>query len=259
MLVNGVAPVIAPALGGIILSVAVWRVIFVILTIFGILMVMGSLTKIPESLSLEYRDSSGIKVIFQNFKSLLGTPRFVLPMLIQGVSFILLFSYISASPFLVQKIYGVSPLHFSWMFAGIGITLIVSSQLTGKLVDYIHTQTLLRLLTCIQIIGVCIVSLTLIQHGSFIFLVIGFITLVAPVTGVATLGFSIAMEESTTGNGSASSLLGLVQFLFGGIVTPLVNVKGEYNSMPYLTIIISAIVILVILHLINFKVFKTKR
>ena len=79
------------------------------------------------------------------------------------------------------------------------------------------------------------------------FLVIGFITLVAPVTGVATLGFSIAMEESTTGNGSASSLLGLVQFLFGGIVTPLVNVKGEYNSMPYLTIIISAIVILVIL------------
>lgn len=103
MLVNGVAPVIAPALGGIILSVAVWRVIFVILTIFGILMVMGSLTKIPESLSLEYRDSSGIKVIFQNFKSLLGTPRFVLPMLIQGVSFILLFSYISASPFLVQK------------------------------------------------------------------------------------------------------------------------------------------------------------
>ena len=48
MLVNGVAPVIAPALGGIILSVAVWRVIFVILTIFGILMVMGSLTKIPN-------------------------------------------------------------------------------------------------------------------------------------------------------------------------------------------------------------------
>ena len=259
MLVNGVAPVIAPALGGIILSVAVWRVVFVILTIFGILMIMGSLTKIPESLSLEYRDSSGIKVIFQNFKSLLGTPRFVLPMLIQGVSFILLFSYISASPFLVQKIYGVSPLHFSWMFAGIGITLIISSQLTGKLVDYIHTQTLLRLLTCIQIIGVCIVSLTLIQHGPFIFLVIGFITLVAPVTGVATLGFSIAMEESTTGNGSASSLLGLVQFLFGGIVTPLVNVKGEYNSTPYLTIIISAIVILIILHLINFKVFKTKR
>ena len=195
MLVNGVAPVIAPALGGIILSVAVWRVVFVILTIFGILMIIGSLIKVPESLSLEYRDSSGIKVIFQNFKSLLGTPRFVLPMLIQGVTFILLFSYISASPFLVQKIYGISPLHFSWMFAGIGITLIISSQLTGKLVDYIQTQTLLRLLTCIQIIGTCIVSLTLIQHGPFVFLVIGFITLVAPVTGVATLGFSIAMGK----------------------------------------------------------------
>lgn len=143
------------------------------------------------------------------------------------------------------------------MFAGIGITLIVSSQLTGKLVDYIHTQTLLRLLTCIQVIGVCIVSLTLIQHGSFIFSD-WFYNISSSSYRCSYFRVSIAMEESTTGNGSASSLLGLVQFLFGGIVTPLVNVKGEYNSMPYLTIIISAIVILVILHLINFKVFKTK-
>lgn len=113
MLVNGVAPVLAPALGGLILSVAVWRMVFVILTIFGVLMVMGSLFKVPESLAVEHRDSSGIGVIFRNFKSLFSTPRFVLPMLIQGVTFIMLFSYISASPFLVQKIYGVSALHFS--------------------------------------------------------------------------------------------------------------------------------------------------
>ena len=83
------------------------------------------------------------------------------------------------------------------------------------------------------------------------FLVIGFITLVAPVTGVATLG-SIAMEESTTGNGSASSLLDLYNFYLRYCYT-FGKCKGEYNSMPYLTIIISAIVILVILHLINFK------
>ncbi|MCC3665405.1 multidrug effflux MFS transporter [Staphylococcus haemolyticus] len=237
MLVNGVAPVIAPALGGLILSFAVWRMVFVILTLFGVLMVLGSLFKVPESLSVKNRDSSGVNVIFSNFKSLLTTPRFVLPMLIQGVTFIMLFSYISASPFLVQKIYGVSPLHFSWMFAGVGITLIIASQIAGKLVDYFHPQVLLRAFTIIQIIGVVIVSLTLINHWHFALLVIGFIVLVAPVTGVATLGFSIAMEERTTGSGSASSLLGLLQSLLGGLVTPLVNLKGEYNIMPYIIII----------------------
>lgn len=256
MLVNGVAPVIAPALGGVILSFAVWRMVFVILTIFGVLMVTGSLFKVPESLSSEHRDKSGIGIIFSNFKSLLSTPRFVLPMLIQGVTFIMLFSYISASPFLVQKIYGVSALHFSWMFAGIGITLIVSSQIAGKLVDYYHPQVLLRVMTIVQIVGVIIVALTLINHWHFALLVIGFIVLVAPVTGVATLGFSIAMDERTTGSGSASSLLGLLQSLLGGIVTPLVNLKGEYNSSPYIMIISITAIILIILQLLNMKVFK---
>lgn len=256
MLVNGVAPVIAPALGGLILSFAVWRMVFVILTLFGVLMVLGSLFKVPESLSIENRDSSGVNVIFSNFKSLLTTPRFVLPMLIQGVTFIMLFSYISASPFLVQKIYGVSPLHFSWMFAGVGITLIIASQIAGKLVDYFHPQVLLRAFTIIQIFGVVIVSLTLINHWHFALLVIGFIVLVAPVTGVATLGFSIAMEERTTGSGSASSLLGLLQSLLGGLVTPLVNLKGEYNSMPYIIIISLTAILLIILQLLNIKVFK---
>lgn len=256
MLVNGVAPVIAPALWGLILSFAVWRMVFVILTLFGVLMVLGSLFKVPESLSVENRDSSGVNVIFSNFKSLLTTPRFVLPMLIQGVTFIMLFSYISASPFLVQKIYGVSPLHFSWMFAGVGITLIIASQIAGKLVDYFHPQVLLRAFTIIQIFGVVIVSLTLINHWHFALLVIGFIVLVAPVTGVATLGFSIAMEERTTGSGSASSLLGLLQSLLGGLVTPLVNLKGEYNSMPYIIIISLTAILLIILQLLNIKVFK---
>ncbi|MDO0959165.1 multidrug effflux MFS transporter [Staphylococcus haemolyticus] len=256
MLVNGVAPVIAPALGGLILSFAVWQMVFVILTLFGVLMVLGSLFKVPESLSVKNRDSSGVNVIFSNFKSLLTTPRFVLPMLIQGVTFIMLFSYISASPFLVQKIYGVSPLHFSWMFAGVGITLIIASQIAGKLVDYFHPQVLLRAFTIIQIIGVVIVSLTLINHWHFALLVIGFIVLVAPVTGVATLGFSIAMEERTTGSGSASSLLGLLQSLLGGLVTPLVNLKGEYNSMPYIIIISLTAILLIILQLLNIKVFK---
>ncbi len=53
MLVNGVAPVIAPALGGVILSFATWRMVFVILTLFGVSMVIGSLFKVPESLELE--------------------------------------------------------------------------------------------------------------------------------------------------------------------------------------------------------------
>lgn len=256
MLVNGVAPVIAPALGGVILSFATWRMVFVILTIFGILMLLGSLLKVPESLVEERRDSPHIISIFKNFKLLLMTPRFVLPMLIQGVTFIMLFSYISISPFVTQNIYHMSAQQFSIMFALIGLSLIFSSQLTGKLIDYIDRQTLLRILTMIQLIGVAVVSVTLITHLPIWILFIGFIILVAPVTGVAALGFSIAMEERTGGNGSASSLLGLIQSLLGGLVSPLVGVMGEMSFVPYVIIIILAGILLIILQVINYFVFK---
>jgi len=250
MLVNGVAPVIAPAIGGIILSFAVWRMVFIILTVFGILMVIGSLTKVPESLQEDEKDSNGIKEMFKNFKHLLATPKFVLPMLIQGFSFIMLFTYISASPFIIQKIYGMSALQFSILFAAIGITLIISSQLVGVLVDRIERRQLLKIVTYIQVLGVVIVAMTLLNHLSFWILVIGFIVLVAPVTAVASLGFSIAMDESTKGRGSASSLLGLVQFLLGGLMSSLVNVMGEHNVTPYVVIISITAVIMIILQTI---------
>lgn len=260
MLVNGIAPVVAPTIGGIILNYSVWRMVFVILTIFGFVMVIGSLLKVPESLTVTNRESSsGLKTMFKNFKILLKTPRFVLPMLIQGMTFVLLFTYISASPFIIQKIYGMTAIQFSWMFAGIGITLIISSQLTGYLVDFIDSQKLMRGMTMIQIIGVILVTIVLLNHWNFWILAIGFIILIAPVTGVATLGFTIAMDESSSSRGSSSSLLGLVQFLFGGVASPLVGVKGEDNPIPYIIIIIATAVILIILQIYNMRVFKTNR
>ena len=137
----------------------------------------------------------------------------------------------------------------------VGITLIIASQIAGKLVDYFHPQVL-RAFTIIQIIGVVIVSLTLINHWHFALLVIGFIVLVAPVTGVATLGFSIAMEERTTGSGSASSLLGLLQSLLGGLVTPLVNLKVNITLCLISLLLVSRAILLIILQLLNIKVFK---
>lgn len=197
--------------------------------------------------------------IFKNFLQLLEAPRFVLPMLIQGVTFIILFSYISASPFITQHIYGMSPQQFSIMFAVVGISLIVSSQLTGKLVDFINRQMLLRILTLIQLVGILSVTFTLVNHLSIWILCFGFIILVAPVTGVATLGFSIAMDERTGGNGSASSLLGLIQYLLGGVISPLVGLMGEENYVPYVTIILIAGILLIVLQVMSYLVFRTSK
>ncbi len=120
-------------------------------------------------------------------------------MLIQGMTFVILFTYISASPFIIQKIYGMTAIQFSWMLQEL-VLRSLSSQLTGYLVDFIDSQKLMRGMTMIQIIGVILVTIVLLNHWNFWF-AIGFIILIAPVTGVATLGFTIAMDESSSGRG----------------------------------------------------------
>lgn len=258
MLVNGVAPVLAPTLGGIILIFSNWHMVFIILTIFGIFMVLSTSLRIPESLSRQAREPADILSIIKQFKALLQRPKFVLPMLLQGMTFVILFSYISASPFITQRIYTLSPQAFSWMFAIIGIGLIISSQLAGKLVDYFEPLAIMRGYTLVQIIGVIVITIVLTLHLPIIFLFIAFLLLVGPVTGIATISFSVAMDERTGGSGSASSLLGLVQTLIGGISTPLVGLMGEHSYIPYLTIIIITSIILIILHLLIAKTFTGK-
>ncbi|KMS29055.1 bicyclomycin transporter TcaB, partial [Staphylococcus aureus] len=83
-----------------------------------------------------------LKTRFKYFKILLNTPRFALTMIIQGMTFVILFTYISATPIIIQKIYGMTTIQYRWMFSGIGIKLLISSQLTRYLVDFVEPQKL---------------------------------------------------------------------------------------------------------------------
>lgn len=256
MLVNGVAPILAPVLGGIILEFSTWKTVFLVLIAFGAIMFCLSFYKLTESLPENNRSSGRISEILGDFKELLKNPKFLLPLFIQGSTFALLFSYISASPFIVQSVYGVSSFAFSWMFAFNGLGLIFSGQLVNKLVDRFDEHTLMKVFAFVQIIGVIIVSLTLLNSWSIWILMIGFFILVSPVSAIGTTGFSIAMANNKRGAGSASSLLGLSQFAFGGLVTPLVGIKGEHDVIPYVLTIVIVSLILIILFMINRKVFK---
>lgn len=64
----------------------------------------------------------------------------------------------------------------------------------------------------------------------------------------------MAMEERTGGSGNASSLLGLFQFILGGLVSPLVGLKGQYNVMPYLTVIVITAILIVLLQFYILKI-----
>lgn len=255
MLVNGAAPVLAPIIGGVILTFTTWRIMFFILMGFGLLMLIGSLTKIQESLPKEARTKASFKAIFADYRRLMTTPTFIVPALIQGFTFAIFFGYLGASPFIIQNLYGFTPQQYSYVFAALACGLIVTAQLTGRLVDHFNPQHLFRMFTVIQIIGAACTIIALANHLSIWFVIFSLLLVVSPVSGIGSLGFSIAMANQQRG-GSASSFLGLLQYLIGGISSALVGIKGDANAMPYMVILVVASVLLIGLHMVHYRVLK---
>ncbi|OEL04268.1 multidrug effflux MFS transporter [Staphylococcus casei] len=248
LVVNGIITIIAPLLGGYALSIANWKAIFLILTIVSLVIFLFALWKMEET---HTRDLSKLNfgAIFKDFGYLLKKPTFIIPMLLQGLTYVMLFSFSSAAPFITQKIYDMSAQQFSVLFAVNGIGLIIMSQLTAKLVEYVNRYVLLICLTLIQISGVILIIFTLTLHLPIWVLVIAFFLNVCPVTGIGPLSFALAMESRTGGSGNASSLLGLFQFILGGIMSPLIGIKGEFNTTPYLVILIITTLLIILLEI----------
>ncbi|WP_214307308.1 multidrug effflux MFS transporter [Staphylococcus pseudoxylosus] len=257
LVVNGIITILAPLIGGYALSVSNWKAIFLILTIVSFAILIFAFFKMEETRDTDLTKLN-FSLIFKDFGYLLKKPAFIIPMLLQGLTYVMLFSFSSAAPFITQKIYDMTPQQFSILFALNGIGLIIMSQLTALLVEYINRYFLLVLLTLIQIAGVVLIIFTLIFHLPLWVLIIAFFLNVCPVTGIGPLSFTLAMESRTGGSGNASSLLGLFQFILGGIMSPLVGLKGEYSVMPYL-IILTITAILIILLEILLKSIMLKR
>ncbi|MGX0263889.1 multidrug effflux MFS transporter [Staphylococcus capitis] len=255
MVVNGIISILSPLLGGFVLSISNWRMIFAFLTLIAFIVLIGIFLKMPAHTQtmqtrLQFKD------ILKDFLYLLKKPTFVIPMLLQGLTYVMLFSYSSASPFITQKIYHMSAPQFSVMLAINGVGLIIVSQIVALLVEKISRQKLLIYLTIVQIVGVILLIATLALHLPLYVLLIAFFINISPVTSIAPLGFSMAMEERTGGSGNASSLLGLFQFILGGIISPLVGLNGEHDMTPYLLIISVTAILLVLLQFIYFKLYS---
>ena len=133
--VNGVAPVLAPVLGGFIMSVGTWKNIFAVLLAYGLLMLLLAIGT-RESLPLHRRSKHGIVGSFAAYAKLFRNKTYLLYLSVFMFSSMVLFAYIACSPFILQSIYSLSPMQFSLCFA-LKICINISSR--TFYVYYIHS------------------------------------------------------------------------------------------------------------------------
>ncbi|MBP2630332.1 MAG: bcr [Firmicutes bacterium] len=232
MLVNGVAPIAAPVLGGQILAVFSWRAVFITLAFIGVVLMFTVFFFIKESLLAENRLTGGVKSTLKAVKSLIGQRYFMGHCLMQGCAFSALFAYISGSPFVLQNIYGVSPQVFSIVFAINGIGLIIAGQLTGRLAGQFSSEKLLEFGVSLAIVGSALLMAGIFFKGNLYMILVPLFFTASSLAIVASSSFSLAMQEQGRMAGSAAALIGFFSNITGGVMAPLVGIAGSNNAMP---------------------------
>ncbi|CAL9589364.1 Bicyclomycin resistance protein [Streptomyces sp. enrichment culture] len=244
MLVSGVAPIAAPLIGGQVLRFTDWRGVFAVLAVVGVVLGAVVWARLPETLPAAERHGGGIGEALRSMRGHLADRVFTGYMLAGGFAFAALFAYVSASPFVVQEIYGASPQTFSLLFGLNSVGLVVVGQINGKvLVGRVPLERVLAI--GLTVVIAAATALLLMSVGAF-----GDVGL-APVAAtlfvlMSAMGIAmpntqaLALMRVKRAAGSASALLGTSTFLIGALASPLVGIAGEDTAVPMAVVQLAA-------------------
>ncbi|MGG1552803.1 multidrug effflux MFS transporter [Paenibacillus ferrarius] len=232
LLVGNLGPLVAPVTGSGVLSLTSWVGVFIALSLLGIFLLASTKWGLKETLPVERRSPSNFMQQLRNYGSLLRDRTFTGYMLAQGIMIAGVFAYVSGTPFIYQNIYGVSPTVFALLFGSNGITLIIGSQLVGRMAHRVSEKTFL--VFGLWLAGAASIAVLLVAyfHGPLYALVIPLVFFVASIGITSTAAFPLAMESQGHMAGSAAALMGVIPFLLGAVVSPLVGIAGEDTAVP---------------------------
>lgn len=220
--INGIAPVSAPVVGGLLMSVTGWRGIFAVLLGVGVVLLVCSCF-LAESLPAAKRLGGSLANVYANLFRVFRNPVFLTAVLLEVGSFLMFFGYLSSSPFILQSEYGMSPLAYSLAFAVNALMIGVGSGLCGLF------RRLPQALLCGGLVVV-------VASAAAAVCLVGVLPLGAllPCYAVALTGFgilqpaatSIALDSERANAGAASAVFGASNFVAGAVASPLVAVGG---------------------------------
>ena len=231
MMVQGMAPVLAPILGGYILALAGWRAIFMFLTAFGAICFVLASTLLPETLPRGERRPAGIVGVLKVYGYLLYQWPFMIPALVGSFAGGGLFAFISGSSFVFMEIYGLSPQHYGWLFGLNASGMIVAAQANRFLLRRFSPTRILGGALCFEIAAIAL-ALAATASGSLVLFLVPLLSGLATIPLVGANATAIAMVNSGKHAGSASAIIGVVQFGMAGAVSALVGALHDGTALP---------------------------
>ena len=236
MLMMGAAPILAPIAGGQLMLVTGWRGIFWFLGFFGIVSLAAAATGLPESLPLNRRIRSNFAEITAGYGQLLANRNYFRYAIALGCVAGVNFSYISGAPFLFIELHGVSPQHFGLFFGANAFGLIGASQVNRRLLRRFSPHLILNVAFSVNAATALLLTAAGITGiGGFpAQIVLIFVCLCT--TGLLYPNVTaLAMAPFDKGAGSASALLGTIQYMLGASAGAVVGLLHNNTAIPMTT------------------------
>ncbi|MGM1018111.1 MAG: multidrug effflux MFS transporter [Actinomycetota bacterium] len=250
-LVSGVAPVVAPLIGSALLGVMPWQGIFLVLAAYGAVMMLSAALFIPETLPKARRQDRGNTTVLQRYRSVLSDRVFLGVLVIGGMTFSGLFSYLSASPFLFQQTHGLDAQQYGLLFAVNSIGVVTGVQAASRLAARFGPQWVLAFSTSTLLVsGVAIIVTDQLGLGLWGTVVPLFVFMTA-------CGFTfpcvqvLALDRHGKAAGTAASILGAANNGVAALISPVVGLisHGSQITATSMAVVMVGCAVLAILSL----------
>ena len=232
MTVNSLAPIVGPIIGSAIVSVFSWHALFYVLSVWGVLLLLGTVFELKETLPRSRRESRLGQAVKDMGLQLLEKRFLCLALGLSGVmgGF---FAYLAASPFVLQVIYGFSALEYAGIFAVISLCISICGFASGRIERRLGAANLVRWSFTVMILsGAGMLAVAFLEPSNPIFAVLCMLCFVSMVGSSQTPGFGIVMAARTKGAGAASGIFGIIGFILGSLTSPLVGLMGDRSMIP---------------------------
>ncbi|AVO57063.1 multidrug effflux MFS transporter [Pseudomonas chlororaphis] len=253
MLVMGLAPILAPMLGGLLVNLYGWQSIFIMLTLFSALAGLAVALGLPESLPAQV-PRQPLSGALRQYGRLLADRVFLGHALTGGIAIAGMFAYIAGSPFVFIKLYGVPAEHFGWFFGINAGGFILVAQINARLLAKRGPAFLLARTVWIYLLGgLALLAVSSLHPAQLWPLLVPLFICIASLGCIIPNASACAMNGQGARAGSASAMLGCLQFSVAAGAAALVGVLHDGSAVPMATVISLCGILVVTLAMVTRK------
>ncbi|QLL14175.1 multidrug effflux MFS transporter [Pseudomonas chlororaphis] len=253
MLVMGLAPILAPMLGGLLVNLYGWQSIFIMLTLFSALAGLAVALGLPESLPAHV-PRQPLSGALRQYGRLLADRVFLGHALTGGIAIAGMFAYIAGSPFVFIKLYGVPAEHFGWFFGINAGGFILVAQINARLLAKHGPAFLLARTVWIYLVGgLALLAVSSLHPAQLWPLLVPLFICIASLGCILPNASACAMNGQGVRAGSASAMLGCLQFSVAAGAAALVGVLHDGSAVPMATVISLCGILVVTLAMVTRK------